>query len=98
MTDHVGVAFGDSTHVARRRKIRSDHADRHAGPAPFAGGPVRNGLTTAESAVGEKIVEFAGAFPDQVCKHLAFFLAVQVGAGRGRRQVELRCIARVLGH
>ena len=38
------------------------------------------------------------AVTDQVGEHLAFFLARQVGAGRGRRQVELRGVAGVLGH
>src|SRR5262245_66001196 len=37
MADHVGIALGDSTHVARRCKIRSDYADRYAGPATLAG-------------------------------------------------------------
>ena len=48
--------------------------------------------------MGEQIVEFARALADQVGEHLAFFLAVQIGARRGRRQIELRCIAGMLGH
>jgi hypothetical protein len=31
-------------------------------------------------------------------EHLALVAARQIGAGRGRRQVELRGITRVLGH
>ena len=38
------------------------------------------------------------ALADQVGEYLAFFLALQIGAGRGRGQVELRRIARMLGH
>ena len=48
--------------------------------------------------MGEQIVEFAGALADQVREHLALFLAGQIGAGRGRGQIELRRIARMLGH
>src|SRR5512144_1912971 len=44
MADHVGVAFGDSAHGARWRKICSDDADGYAGPAALAGGPVGDGL------------------------------------------------------
>jgi hypothetical protein len=64
MTDHVGVAFGDSTHAARRRKIRSDHADRHAArhPSQAAG---RQWIGYGGIAVGEDRW-LAGAFPDQV--------------------------------
>ncbi len=48
--------------------------------------------------MGEQIVEFRSALADQVGEHLAFFLAVQIGAGRGRGQIELRRIAGMLGH
>mgnify|MGYP003693856835 CR=1 FL=1 len=48
--------------------------------------------------MGQQIVELAGALADQMREHLALLLARQIGAGRRRGQVELRCIAGVLGH
>ena len=48
--------------------------------------------------MGEQVVEFAGALADQMGEHLALLLARQIGAGRGRRQIELRRIAGMLGH
>ena len=46
----------------------------------------------------EQIVELGGAVADKVGEHLALFLAFQIRARRGGRQVELGCIARVLAH
>ena len=48
--------------------------------------------------MGEQIVEVARAFADQMGEDLAFLLAAQIGARRGRGQVELRGIAGMLGH
>jgi len=48
--------------------------------------------------MGEQVVQFASAVANQVRENLALFLALQIRARRRGRQVELRCIARVLGH
>ena len=48
--------------------------------------------------MGQKVVEIAGLVADQMREHLALVPARQIGAGRGRRQVELRCVTRMLGH
>ena len=51
-----------------------DDPHRHASPAALASWPVRDRLAAPEAAVGEQIVEIAGALPDQMSEHLAFFL------------------------
>ena len=48
--------------------------------------------------MGEQVVELARALADQMREHLALLLARQIGAGRRRRQIELRRVARMLGH
>ena len=48
--------------------------------------------------MGEQIVELGSAFPDQVGEDLALLMALQIGAGRRRGQIELRRIAEMLGH
>ena len=98
VADDVGIAFGDAAHVARRRKIRNHHPHRDAGAAGLAGRPVGDRLAAAEAAVGQQIVEFGSALANQMGKYLALLLALQIGAGRGRGQIKLRRIARVLGH
>ena len=65
---------------------------------PLAGRPIGDRLAAAEAAMGEQIIELARALADQMRENLALFLALQIGAGRRRGQIELRCIARVLGH
>ena len=48
--------------------------------------------------MGQEVVEIAGLFAHQMREHLALVAARQIGAGRGRRQVKLRGVTRVLGH
>src|SRR5258706_3495593 len=48
--------------------------------------------------MGEQIVEIARLVADQMREHLALVPPRQIGAGRGRRQVKLRGVTRVLGH
>ena len=80
------------------RKSSADHAHRDAGAAALAGRPIGDRLAAAEAAMGEDIVEFGGALADQMGEDLPLLLAGQIGAGRGRGQVELRRVARMLGH
>src|SRR6185437_10299668 len=40
VADHVGIALGDASHVARGSKIRDHHPYRDAGAAGLAGRPV----------------------------------------------------------
>src|SRR5262245_41835963 len=47
--------------------------------------------------MGEEIVEVARLVADQMREHLPLMPARQIRAGRGRRQVELRGVTRVLG-
>src|SRR5258705_10908746 len=48
--------------------------------------------------MGEQVVEIARLLADQMREYLALMPAWQIGAGRGRRQVELRAVTRMLGH
>ena len=48
--------------------------------------------------MGEQVVELGGALAHQMGEHLALLLAGQIGARGGGGQIELRGIARVLGH
>ena len=48
--------------------------------------------------MGQQVIEVAGALADQMGEYLALLLARQVRAGGRGRQVELRRIARVVGH
>ena len=96
--DDVVVALDDAAHAAGRAEIVGDDAHRHAGAAALAGRPVGDRLAAAEAAVGEDVVELAGALADQVGKYLALLLAAQIGARRRSGQVELRRVTRVLGH
>src|SRR5208282_5305003 len=88
----------DPAHTARGAEFLGDHAHRDAAAATLAGRPVGDRLAAAKSALSEDVVELTGALADQVGKNLPLLLAGEVGAGRGRREVELRRIARVLGH
>ena len=81
-----------------RREIVHHDPHRDAGAAVFAGRPVGDRLAAAEAAMGQKIVEVAGALADEVGEHLAFFPAGKIGAGGRRGQIELRRVARMLGH
>ena len=98
LADDILVALDDAAHAAGRAEILGDDAHRHAGAAALASRPVGDRLAAAEAAVGEDVVELAGALADQVGEYLALLLAAQIGARRRSGQVELRRIARVLGH
>src|SRR5262249_16647690 len=50
------------------------------------------------AAMGQQVVQIAGALADQVREHLALLLARQIRARGGRSQVELRRIARMSRH
>jgi len=69
-----------------------------AGAALVAGRAVGDRLAAAEAAMGQEVVEVAGLVADQMREHLALMPARQIGAGRGRRQVKLGGITRMLGH
>ncbi len=43
--------------------------------------------------MGEEIVEVGGLVAYKMREHFALLLALQIGASRGRRQIELRRIA-----
>src|SRR5207248_5362868 len=59
---------------------------------------VGNRLAAPEAALRENIVELGRALPDQMRKHLPLVLAGEIRAWRRSGQVELRGIARMLGH
>ena len=65
---------------------------------PSHAGPVGDRLAAAEAALGEDVVEFGSALADEMGEDLPLLLAGKVRTGRGGRQVELRRVARVLGH
>src|SRR5262249_29454562 len=48
--------------------------------------------------MGEQVIELARLLAHQMGEYLALLAARQIRAGRGRRKVELRRIARMLGH
>src|SRR5207247_2540145 len=94
----VAVAFGDTPHASRRAKLLGYDSHRDACPAMLTSRPVGDRLAAAKATVGEQVVELARALADQVREHLALLLARQIGARRRSGQVELRSIARMLGH
>ena len=94
----IGVAVGNAPHAARGPKLSGDHPDRDAAAAAFARRPVGDRLAAAEAALGEDIVEFSRALADEMGEHLTLLPAGEVRAWRRRSEVELRRIARVLGH
>ena len=96
--DDVGVAGQDLAEIARGPELVGDDANGNAGAALVAGRPVGDRLAAPEAAMGQEVVEIAGLVADQMREHLALVPARQIRAGRGRRQVELRGVTRVLGH
>ena len=98
LADHVGVAREDAAQAARRAEFVDDHPHRDAGAAGFARRPVGDRLAAAEAAVGQQVVELARLLAHQMGEHLALLAARQIGAGRGRGEIELRRVARMTGH
>src|SRR5258708_14158890 len=84
--------------IARGPKLIGNDPNRNAGTALVAGRPVGDRLAAAEAAMGEQVVEIARLLADQMREHLALMPAWQIGAGRGRRQVQLRGVTGMLGH
>ena len=95
--DNVGVAGQNLPEIARGPELVGDDAHGNAGAALVAGRPIGDRLAAAEAAMGQEVVEIAGLFADQMREHLALMPARQIGAGRGRRQVELGGVTRMLG-
>ena len=98
LADDVGIAGQDLAEIARGPELVGDDADGNAGPALVAGRPIGDRLAAPETAMGQQVVEVAGLVADQMGEHLALVPARQIRAGRGRRQIELRGITRMLGH
>src|SRR5262249_33430634 len=73
------------------------HPDRDAGAAVLAGRSIGDRLAAAETAMGQEIIELGGALADEMREHLALLLARQIGARRGRGEIELRCVAGMVG-
>src|SRR5436305_11517393 len=48
--------------------------------------------------MGEQVIELGGALADQMREHLPLLLTRQVRARRWCREIELRRVARMLGH
>ena len=94
----VGIARQNLAQIARGAEFVGDHADGNAGAALIAGGAVGDRLAAPETAMGQQVVEVAGLVADQMREHFALMPARQIRARRGRRQIELRSVARVLGH
>src|SRR5205814_3995120 len=97
LTDDIGVAGYHLAEVAGGAELVGDHPDRDAGAALVAGRPVGDRLAAAEAAMGQEVVEVAGAVTHQVRKHLALMPTRQIRARGGRRKVKLGGVARVLG-
>src|SRR4029077_17467497 len=96
--DDVGIAGQDLAEVAPRAELVGDDAHGNAGAARVPGRAGGDRLAAPEAAMGQEVVEVAGLFADQMREHLALVPARQIGTGRGRRQIELRGITRMLGH
>ncbi|MGY4333619.1 hypothetical protein ACVWWG_008036 [Bradyrhizobium sp. LB7.2] len=97
LADDVGVTRDHLAEIAGGAELVGDHSDRDAGAALVAGRPVGDRLAATETAMGQEVVEVAGALTHEVRKHLALVPARQIGAGGGRREVKLGGVARVLG-
>ena len=98
LADDVGIARQNLAEAAGGTEFVGDHPHRDAGPALVAGGAVGDRLAAAEAAMGEEVVEVGRLVAHQMREHLALVPARQIGAGRWRRQVELRGVTRMLGH
>ena len=96
--DQVGIALHHPLHVARRLELVGDDAHGNAGTAGLAGRPVGDVLRAAEAALRQQVVELRRLVADEVRKHLPFELPLDVGAGRRRREEELRRLCRMLRH
>ena len=98
LADDIGVAGEDLAEIARGPEFVGDDADRDTGAALVAGRPIGDRLAAPESAMGQEVVEFARFIADQMGEYLPLVPPRQIRAGRGRSQIELRGITRVLGH
>ena len=96
--DDVGVARHHPAKVARRPEFIGEHPHGNAGPALVTGRTIGDRLAAAKAAMGQQVVEVAGLVANEMCEHLAFAAAGQIRTRRRRRQIELRGVARVLGH
>ena len=96
--DDVGVARQNLSEIARGPELVGDDANGNAGAALIAGRTIGDRLAAPKAAMGQQVVEVARLVADQMREHLALVPPRQIRAGRGRGQVELGGITRVLGH
>ena len=80
--DQVAIGLDDPPHVAGRVELVDEHAHRDAGAAEVAGRPIGDGLRAPKTALGQDLVQFTAAPPDDVREDLPLFLA---RADTGRR-------------
>src|SRR3954454_19684011 len=97
-TGDVGIARQNLAQVARGAEFVGDDTDGNAGAALIAGGAVGDRLAAPKTTMREQIVQLASLVAHQMREHFALMPARQIRARRGRRQIELRSVARVLGH
>ena len=71
-------------------EIVDQHPHRHAAAAVLAGRAVGDRLRAAEAGLGQHVVERGGALADEMGEDFALHHPRQIGAWRGRRQIELR--------
>ena len=97
-TRNIGIAAQDAAHALGGAEILGNDTNRDAGAAAFAGRPVGDRLASPEAALGEDIVELARPLANEVRKDLPLLLAGEIGARRRGGEIELRRVARMLGH
>lgn len=90
IADQVPVVVPDPAHGFVLLELPGQNPHGNAGPAILAGRPVGNVLGTAETALGQEIIQLGGAPADEMRKNLALQLPFQIGTGRGCCQEELR--------
>ncbi len=93
-SSQIAILIQNPAEIARGAKLVDLDPNGDAGAAMFACRPVGDCLRTAESRERELIVERDRAAADQMGEDLAFVTIGKIGAGRRRRQIKLRCVAR----
>ena len=97
-SDQIRIALFDTAHRRRWLEFVNKHPHRNAGAATLAGRPVGDVLAAPKTAFAQDIVQLGRQFTNQMGKHLAFRLALDIRAGRRRRQIELRGVMRLISH
>src|SRR6185503_11680074 len=94
----VAIGLPDPPHVGGGAEGVDADPDGDTSHAGFAGRPISDALAAAKTALRQKVMQFGGARPDQMCKDFSLLPARQVGARARRSQIELVGVGYDLRH